>query len=213
MTLTSIYFGDLKSSKDNTADIALNNSYDFSRPIRYNLTAANGRTFPVYALAAEATSKDTWTEADTQALLGMAGLFVDTYHQLYLTIDKINASRTEIGTYHPANADMLSTLGYWLGMSTAYFDLDEGEMCKVVARKNGIQLDTATGGVIGERSLDVVEGERMVVEGTREVYPGLYVCGMASSAVAGTPRMGPIFGGMMLSGKKVADMIIEKLKK
>ena len=57
----------------------------------------------------------------------MAGLFVDTYHQLYLTIDKINASRTEIGTYHPANADMLSTLGYWLGMSTAYFDLDEGE--------------------------------------------------------------------------------------
>ena len=120
MTLTSIYFGDLKSSKDNTADIALNNSYDFSRPIRYNLTAANGRTFPVYALAAEATSKDTWTEADTQALLGMAGLFVDTYHQLYLTIDKINASRTEIGTYHPANADMLGTLGYWLGMDTAF---------------------------------------------------------------------------------------------
>ena len=89
----------------------------------------------------------------------------------------------------------------------------DSEMCKVVARKNGIQLDTPTGAVIGERSLDVVEGERMVVEGTREVYPGLYVCGMASSAVAGTPRMGPIFGGMMLSGKKVADMIIEKLKK
>lgn len=124
MTLTSIYFGDLKSSKDNTADIALNNSYDFSRPIRYNLTAANGRTFPVYALAAEATSKDTWTEADTQALLGMAGLFVDTYHQLYLTIDKINASRAEIGTYHPANADMLGTLGYWLGMDTAFYDDD-----------------------------------------------------------------------------------------
>lgn len=128
MTLTSIYFGDLKSSKDNTADIALNNSYDFSRPIRYNLTAANGRTFPVYALAAEATSKDTWTEADTQALLGMAGLFVDTYHQLYLTIDKINASRTEIGTYHPANADMLGTLGYWLGMDTAFYDDDTVSM-------------------------------------------------------------------------------------
>lgn len=124
MTPTTIDFGDLKSSKDNKADIALNNSYDFSRPIRYNLTAANGRTFPVYALAAETTSKDTWTEADTQALLGMAGLFVDTYHQLYLTIDKINASRTEIGTYHPANADMLGTLGYWLGMDTAFYDDD-----------------------------------------------------------------------------------------
>lgn len=54
----------------------------------------------------------------------MAGLFVDTYHQLYLTIDKINASRTEIGTYHPANADMLGTLGYWLGMDTAFYDDD-----------------------------------------------------------------------------------------
>ena len=53
-----------------------------------------------------------------------------------------------------------------------------------------------------KKSLDVAEGERMVVEGTREIYPGLYVCGMASSAVAGTPRMGPIFGGMLLSGKK-----------
>ncbi len=27
-----------------------------------------------------------------------------------------------------------------------------------------------------------------------------------------TPRMGPIFGGMLMSGKKVADMIIERLK-
>jgi len=89
----------------------------------------------------------------------------------------------------------------------------DSEICKVVARKNGIQLDTVTGGVVGEKSLDVAEGERMVVEGTREIYAGLYVCGMASSAVAGTPRMGPIFGGMLLSGKKVADLIIDKLKK
>ncbi len=89
----------------------------------------------------------------------------------------------------------------------------DSEMCKVVARKNGISLNTATGNVIGERSLDVVEGERQAVEGTKEIYPGLYVCGMASSAVSGTPRMGPIFGGMLLSGKKVADMIIERLKK
>jgi thiamine thiazole synthase len=81
-----------------------------------------------------------------------------------------------------------------------------------VARKNGIKLATYTGAVIGERSLDVVEGEQEVVNGTKEIYPGLYVCGMAASAVSGTPRMGPIFGGMLLSGKKVADLIIEKLK-
>lgn len=127
MTPTSINFGTHLNSKNNTTDLEMGKAYDFSKPIRYHITSENGRTFFAYAFAAEATSKETWTEADTQALLGMAGLFVDTYHQLYLTIDKINASRTEIGTYHPANADMLSTLGYWLGMSTAYFDLDEGE--------------------------------------------------------------------------------------
>lgn len=87
----------------------------------------------------------------------------------------------------------------------------DSEVCRTVARKNGVSLNTATGAVVGERSLDVVEGERQVVEGTKEIYPGLWVCGMASSAVGGTPRMGPIFGGMLMSGRKVANMIIEKL--
>jgi len=89
----------------------------------------------------------------------------------------------------------------------------DSEMCKTVARKNGIKLDTDTGQVIGERSLDVIAGEDEVVKGTKEIYPGLYVCGMAASAVSGTPRMGPIFGGMLMSGKKVADMIIARLNK
>lgn len=124
MTPTSIYFGDNMSSTNNTADLELNKAYDFSKPIRYNVTAKNGRTFPVYTFAAEATSKETWTEADTQELLGMAELFADTYHQLYLVIDKINAAKTNIGAYHPANADMLGTLGYWLGMDTAFYDDD-----------------------------------------------------------------------------------------
>lgn len=89
----------------------------------------------------------------------------------------------------------------------------DSEMCKTVARKNGIRLATETGDVIGERSLDVEAGEAEVVNGTKEIYPGLYVCGMAASAVSGTPRMGPIFGGMLMSGKKVADLIIAKLRK
>lgn len=127
MTPTSIDFGDLKSSKNNTADLELNKAYDFSKPIRYNVTSEDGRTFFAYAFAAEATSKNTWTDADTQELLGMAKLFTNTFYQIYLEMDKIAASKTEIGSYHPANADMLGTLGYWLGMSTAYFDLDEGE--------------------------------------------------------------------------------------
>lgn len=89
----------------------------------------------------------------------------------------------------------------------------DSEICCTVARKNGVKLATETGGVMGERSMDVVTGENEVVNGTKEIFPGLYVCGMAASAVSGTPRMGPIFGGMLMSGKKVADMIIEKLKK
>ena len=44
------------------------------------------------------------------------------------------------------------------------------------------------------------------------VFPGLYVVGMAANNAFGGPRMGPIFGGMLLSGKKVADIFIEKLK-
>ena len=87
----------------------------------------------------------------------------------------------------------------------------DSEIAATVARKNGIQLATETGSVIGERSLDVVAGEDEVVKGTKEIYPGLYVCGMAASAVSGTPRMGPIFGGMLMSGKKVATEIIARL--
>lgn len=127
MTPTSVYFGDLKSSKKNTIDLELNKAYDFSKPIQYHVISEDGRTFFAYAFAAEATSKETWTDADTQELLGMAELFTNTFYQIYLEMDKIAMSKTEIGSYHPANADMLSTLGYWLGMSTAYFDLDAGE--------------------------------------------------------------------------------------
>jgi ribulose 1,5-bisphosphate synthetase/thiazole synthase len=34
---------------------------------------------------------------------------------------------------------------------------------------------------------------------------------MAANATFGGPRMGPIFGGMLLSGKKVADMLLHAL--
>ena len=65
--------------------------------------------------------------------------------------------------------------------------------------------------MIGEKSMDAELGERQTVENTREAFPGLYVSGMASNAVFGGYRMGPIFGGMFLSGRKVALELIEKL--
>lgn len=80
------------------------------------------------------------------------------------------------------------------------------EICRIVERKTG-RLNTSTGKIIGEKSMWAEKAESVVIENTKEIYPGLYVCGMAANAAYGAPRMGPIFGGMLLSGKKVADII------
>jgi thiamine thiazole synthase len=64
----------------------------------------------------------------------------------------------------------------------------------------------------GEKSMWASKAEELTVKNTREVCPGLFVAGMAVAAIDQTPRMGPIFGGMLLSGAKVAQLIVEKLK-
>ncbi len=84
------------------------------------------------------------------------------------------------------------------------------EVCHVVHRKVG-KLHTPSGRIEGERSMDAKRGEIKVVENTAEVYPGLFVAGMAANAVFGSPRMGPIFGGMFLSGQRAAELILERL--
>lgn len=84
-------------------------------------------------------------------------------------------------------------------------------IAQLVARKNKVKLFTPSGNVEGERSLSIEEGERTTVENTKEVYPGLFVSGMAANGVSGSFRMGPIFGGMLMSGKKAAELMLKKI--
>ncbi len=85
------------------------------------------------------------------------------------------------------------------------------EVLKVVQRKAGTKLSTNTGKVIGERSMWADVGENTTLENTKEALPGIFVAGMAANATFGSFRMGPIFGGMLLSGERVADLIDKRL--
>jgi thiazole biosynthesis enzyme len=88
----------------------------------------------------------------------------------------------------------------------------DAEVCRIVVGKIGPKLRTKTGEVMGEKSMWAERGEREILENTREVYPGLVVAGMTANAVFGSPRMGAIFGGMLLSGRKAAQVAMELLK-
>jgi len=85
----------------------------------------------------------------------------------------------------------------------------DAEVVSVAARKVpelGIQLQ-------GEKSAWSEVSEKLVVEHTGRVAPGLYVAGMAVAAVFGLPRMGPIFGGMLMSGRRIAEIVAEEIGK
>ncbi len=64
---------------------------------------------------------------------------------------------------------------------------------------------------IGEGFMDVESSEAGVVEKTGEIFKSLYVAGMSVCSAYNLPRMGPIFGGMLKSGKKVAELINARL--
>lgn len=86
------------------------------------------------------------------------------------------------------------------------------EVVKVVERKVPGQLMTPSGKSEGEKSMWADHAETLTLENTREIHPGLFVAGMAANAAFGGPRMGPIFGGMLLSGEKVARDLIVRLQ-
>lgn len=117
----------------------------------------------------------------------------------------LNWTATELARFH---VDPLTIRAEYVVESTGH----PTEILQIIQQKVGPKLLTPSGKVEGERSMWAELGERAILENTREVYPGVYVAGMAANAAFGAPRMGPIFGGMLLSGERVAQLILAKLK-
>ena len=117
----------------------------------------------------------------------------------------INWSAVEAANLH---VDPLSVRSKFVVEATGH----SLEVLHILEKKIEGNLFTKTGKIIGEKSMNADVGERTVVENTKEIFNNVYVVGMAANAAFGTNRMGPIFGGMLLSGKKLADILIERLE-
>lgn len=118
----------------------------------------------------------------------------------------INWSSVEMANLH---VDPISIRAKYLVDATGHAT----EVMSIIQRKVGQRLLTETGKVVGEKSMWAEVGEKAIPENTKEAYPGVYVAGMAANATFGAHRMGPIFGGMLLSGEKVAKLLIDRLAK
>jgi len=117
----------------------------------------------------------------------------------------VNWSAVELANLH---VDPLSIRAKYVVDATGH----PTEVARIIVKKIGQQLNTSTGGILGQKSMCAEVGEKAVVENSKEIYPGVWVTGMAANAVFGAHRMGPIFGGMLLSGEKVAKELIKRLK-
>ena len=116
----------------------------------------------------------------------------------------INWTAVEMGGLH---VDPLTVRAKYVIEATGHAT----EVVGVLARKQDVTLNTPSGRLEGEKSMWAEVAERTTVDNTREIYPGVFVAGMSANASFGSFRMGPIFGGMLLSGDKAAREIVRAL--
>jgi len=116
----------------------------------------------------------------------------------------LNWSAVEMARLH---VDPLAVRSQFIVDATGH----ETSVVRLVQNKVPGKLKTPSGKIEGEKSMWSDKAESLTLRNTREVFPGLYVAGMAANATFGGPRMGPIFGGMLLSGEKVANMLLHAL--
>jgi thiamine thiazole synthase len=116
----------------------------------------------------------------------------------------INWSAVEIAGLH---VDPVTIRTRWVVDATGH----AAEIAHIVQNKSGSKLLTPSGKIEGEKPMHADRGEQTIVEHTQEFFPGVFAAGMCCNAVYGGPRMGPIFGGMLMSGKRVAELIDSRL--
>jgi thiamine thiazole synthase len=117
----------------------------------------------------------------------------------------INWSSVDIAGLH---VDPLSVRSRYVVEATGH----PLEVIKILEKKVDGKLFTKTGKILGEKSMNAEIGEKTVLENTKEIYSNVFVVGMAANAAFGANRMGPIFGGMLLSGKKLSELLIKRLE-
>lgn len=179
-------------------------------------------------------------QPEGKEILDELGITTEEYQKGYYTADAVEATSTLCSQTVKAGARIFNLLSVedvmireddritglvlnWSAVSLANLHVDplamraklvidatghDAEVCRIVARKTGAKLE-----IRGEKSMWAEVGEKAIVENTKQVCPGLLVAGMAANAVFNSPRMGPIFGGMLLSGKKVAELAMDLLRK
>ena len=115
----------------------------------------------------------------------------------------VNWSAVEMAGLH---VDPLTIEARWVVDATGH----DADVVRCLEGRGG-GLRTPSGKREGQRPLWAERAEQTTLENTSEVYPGLWVAGMCANATMGSFRMGPIFGGMLLSGERVAEQLLERL--